>query len=299
MIDANLNTPITNIPKIGPAYAKRLSRLGIRRVADILFHFPHRYEDFSRITAIGEVGINETVTVMGRILDIQNTKTPRKRMNLTEAIIQDGSGAIKAVWFNQPFLTNTLRPKINVVLSGKTTLSNDSLFLSNPSYEIAPAQFTAEDDEEVVSYDLKHTGRVVPIYPETAGISSRWFRYVIKEILPLAKTIPDYLPDDLLKRHGLPTLPDALSSVHFPQNLSEAEAAKKRIAFGELFLIQLVALKEKLNIKKEKAPEKNKAPAKTNPFQKFDAVKTGAGAGVNARNMQPVGGPQQDAAHCD
>ena len=245
----NFNTPITQIKKIGPAYAKRLNRLDIKTVADLLFHFPHRYQDFSKITPIGNVGLDDTVTVVGKILDIQNSKTPRKQMNITEAIIEDSSGAIKAVWFNQPFLMNSLRPELNISLSGKTTFSNDALFLSNPSYELTGANTGNNTDA------LRHTGRVIPVYPETAGVSSRWLRYIIKPLLPLAQKIPEYLPPQILARNNIPPLPNALTSIHFPNTLEEAENARKRIAFGELFLVQLVALKEKMNVKKESAPQ--------------------------------------------
>src|SRR3989338_8350566 len=113
----NLNTPINELQRIGPVYAKRLRRIGIKRVADLLFHFPSRYQDFSQIIPISKVGINETVTVLGKILDVQNSQTFKKRINITEAVIEDASGAIKAVWFNQPFIMKNLRPECSVVLS--------------------------------------------------------------------------------------------------------------------------------------------------------------------------------------
>lgn len=247
----NLDTPVNQIQKIGPIYANRLRGMGIKRVADLLFHFPHRYQDFSEIKPIGDVTIGETVTVMGKILEIKNSRTFKKRMDITEAIIEDTSGMIKAVWFNQPFLLRTLRPEYHVVLSGKTNFANDSLFLSSPSYETISAQFAIQNSQSA----LKHAGRIVPIYPETAGVSSRWFRYIIKPLLTLADGIPDYLPKKILEKHALPTIQIALKDIHFPNTLSHAEAARKRIAFGELFLIQLVALKEKLNIKKQNAPQ--------------------------------------------
>ncbi|MBI1888876.1 MAG: ATP-dependent DNA helicase RecG [Candidatus Spechtbacteria bacterium] len=240
----NLATPIGQISRIGPIYAKRLQRMGIKEVKDLLFHFPHRYQDFSNIRAIRDVGLGEVVTILGKVLDIQNTRTPRKRMNITEAIVEDASGAIKAVWFNQPFLLQNLRPELHVVLSGKTSFANDSLFLSNPSYEVTrPEQ------------ELKHTGRIVPIYPETAGITSRWFRYVVKPLLPLAEKFPEYLPPEILQRQAIPRLSEALKHIHFPPTLEDAKLARKRIAFGELFLIQTVALKEKMKLRNTYAPE--------------------------------------------
>ena len=256
----NLNTPVNQIKKIGPIYAKRLQGMGIKRVANLLFHFPSRYQDFSEIKPIGDVGLGETVTVMGKILGVENSRTFRKKMNITEATIEDASGMIKAVWFNQPFLVRNLRPEYNVVLSGKTSFANDSLILSSPSYEVLgvsgmPAHRSLGGGGGPAATDLKHAGRIVPIYPETAGISSRWFRYIIKPLLALTDEIPDYLPRKILEKYSLPPLPLALKNIHFPNILTEAEAARKRIAFGELFLIQLVALKEKLNIKKQIAPQ--------------------------------------------
>ena len=258
----NLNTPITQVQKIGPIYARRLHIMGIKEVKDLLFHFPSRYQDFSKIKPIGDVGIGETVTVMGKILEVENSTTFRKRMNITEAIVEDASGMIKAVWFNQPFLVQNLRQNYSIVLSGKTNFANDSLFLSNPSYEVItaalPPKVGGQLGENTFSpqiSNLRHTGRIVPVYPETAGVSSRWFRYIIKPLLPLLEKIPDYLPHEILEKQAIPPLPLALKNIHFPNTLLEAEAARKRIAFGELFLIQLVALKEKLNIKKRTAPQ--------------------------------------------
>ena len=240
-----LNTPISQISHVGAVYARRLNRLGIREVKDLLFHFPSRYQDFSKVSPIGKVGIGETVTVVGKIIDIENTRTYKKKMNITEAILEDASGVIKAVWFNQPFLVQNLRPGLNAVLSGKTSFSNDSLFLSNPSYELVSSS----------GGELKHTGRLVPVYPETAGITSRWFRYIIKPLLELAEKIPEYLPEEILKRQSIPTLAKAIKDIHFPKTLAGAEAAKKRIAFGELSLIQTISLKERLKLKSVAAPK--------------------------------------------
>ena len=258
MILMNLNTQVNQIQRVGPTYAKRLARLGIKEVKDLLFHFPHRYQDFSKITPIGDVGLGDTVTVMGKMIDIRNSQSPRKRMNITEAIIEDSSGLIKAVWFNQPFLVRNLRPGLSVVLSGKTTFSNDSLFLSNPSYETVSGLAAREAMQGKQLPDtsaLRHTGRLVPMYPETAGITSRWFRYIIKPLLPLTDKIPEYLPREILTRQKIPTLPVALKDIHFPKTLEAAENARRRISFGELFLVQLVALKERLKIREVPAPQ--------------------------------------------
>jgi len=114
----NLSTPIEEIPRIGPQYQKKLKKLGIKTVQDLLFHFPHRYEDFSNLVPVLEVKAGERVCVQGKILEIGNTKTWKKRMILTQAIVRDNSGSIKVVWFNQPYLINVLKACNLVCLAG-------------------------------------------------------------------------------------------------------------------------------------------------------------------------------------
>ncbi|MBI2462705.1 MAG: ATP-dependent DNA helicase RecG [Candidatus Spechtbacteria bacterium] len=243
-----LDTPIEQLERIGPIYRARLHKLGIKTIGNLLFHIPHRYQDYSQITPIRDATLNDIVTVQGKILSIEASRTWKKHLHLTEAIIQDETSAIKAVWFNQPYLSQNLKEEMYVLLSGKVTLTKDSLCLSSPVYEIL-------GDGEITKNDTLHTGRLVPIYPETAGLSSRWLRYVIHSLLPIADNIPDYLPDEILRRQDIPELARALKTVHFPHSLNDAERAKKRLAFGELFLIQTVALKEKYRLRQEHAPQ--------------------------------------------
>lgn len=247
-MNLNLQTPIEDIHKVGPAYLMRLHKLGIKSVQDLLFHIPSRYEDYSHIKRIADVGINETATIRGKILAIEGERTYKKHMHIIRAIVQDESGAIQAVWFNQPYILNNLKQNMRVVMSGKVALSKDSLVLSSPVYEPL-------GDEDAETDQTIHTGRLVPVYPETAGLTSRWLRYMIKPLLPLVEKIPEWMPEDILKSHELPKLAEALQEVHFPKDAKEAERAKKRLVFGELFLIQTVALKEKYNLKHEKAPD--------------------------------------------
>ena len=131
----NLFTPIEKIPGIGPVFQKKLKKLGIKTVNDLLFHFPHRYEDFSNLLPVSEVKINEICTVQGKILEIKNVRTWKKRMFLTQAILEDETGAIKAVWFSQPYLTRTLKKEDNVFLSGKVVIGDDGEYRTNPVYE--------------------------------------------------------------------------------------------------------------------------------------------------------------------
>jgi len=243
----NLSTPIEKLARVGPAYQKRLKKLGIKTIRDLLFHFPHRYEDFSKITKISKLKLNEVVCLQGKILEIKTTRTWKKRMFLTQAIVEDKTGAIKVVWFNQPYLVKTLKPKQRVCLAGKIVLGESGIYLTNPAYEkLLKSDFNR--------WGLTHTGRIVPVYPETEKLSSRWLRYILKPLLISFKDkIPDPLPEIIRKTHQLLLINEAIWQIHFPDSLKLAKKAKDRFSFEELFLIQLFVLRERQKLSKEKA----------------------------------------------
>ncbi len=228
-----LKTKIEKLPFIGQAYAKKLHKVGIETAGDLLFYFPFRYDDFSEVKKISEVSLGEVVSVRGKILDIQNIRTWKKKMNLTEALIEDDSGAIKAVWFNQPFLIRNLKAGANVSLSGKVVYAQEGLQLSNPSYEL------------LGSGQSLHTARLVPVYHETEGLSSKWLRAHIKPILKLSSEAEEFMPSEILKSQRLYRLPNAISQIHFPDNMEKSQEAKRRLAFDELFLVQLYMMSQK------------------------------------------------------
>lgn len=244
-----LSTPIEEIPRIGPQYQKKLKKLGIKTIRDLFFHFPHRYEDFSKIIPISEVKLGETCCIQGKILEIENKRTWKKRMVLTQSLVRDFSGAIKVVWFNQPYLINVLKKGDFVSLAGKAVLRKDEIYLSSPAYEKISSLAKTYSGE-----GLTHTGRLIPVYPETEGLSSKWLRYIIKLVLTeLGDKIPDPLPEKLRKEHQLPLFQKALWQAHFPDSLILAKKAKKRFAFESLFFIGLYILREKQKLAKEKA----------------------------------------------
>ena len=239
----NLNTPIEDIPRIGPVYQRKLKRLGIKTVQDLFFHFPRRYEDFSNLIPISKVKINEISTIYGKILGIETKRTWKRKMFLTQAVIEDKTGAIKATWFNQPYLEKTLRKGDYVFLSGKVTISKNGVYLSNPIYEKGD-----------LSSDLTHTGRLIPVYPETAGLSSRWIRYILKPLLTnLEDQIDETLPEEIVKEYQLMPIKKALWEVHFPSSVELSQKAQHRFSFEELFYIQLFVLRERNRLNKEKS----------------------------------------------
>lgn len=229
-----LETTADKLPYVGPNYLKRLQRLGIENTKDLIYHFPHRYDDFSKITPIDKIALNEKITLQGKIVEIKTARTFKRRMTLTEAIIEDQTGSLKVVWFNQPYIANYLSKGKIVSLSGKVKASKDDWILSNPAYEVLRS-----------TTKTLHTARLVPVYPETEGLSSRWLRYKIQTVINLVSKIPDFLPPEIKKAQKLFDLPKALKEIHFPQDEKTAKEAKCRLAFDELFLIQLFSLTQK------------------------------------------------------
>lgn len=242
----SFDTPIQNISRISPAYQKRLARLGIITLRDLFYHFPRRYEDFSNIKNISDLKLGETATVQGKIAQIKTVRTWKKRLVITEAHVQDSTGVIKVVWFNQPYLSDTLKTGNHLSISGKINF-NKGLYFSNPSYEKVDKKF------EQKTAQLRHTGRLVPIYPETAGLSSRYLRYIIQLCSEALKGFPDWLPESVKKNQRLIDLKAALKNIHFPLSTALLQKAKQRLAFDEIFLIQLFSLNQKINWSKQKA----------------------------------------------
>ena len=245
----HLYSSISDIPKIGPVFQKKLNKLGIKTVRDLLYHFPHRYEDFSNLVPIKKAKIGETVCVQGKILSIENSRSWKRRMTLTQAILQDESAAIKVMWFAQPYVINALKAgdtacMVGRITTGKATKNSVAeTYLANPVYEKLGA-----------NEGFTHVGRIVPIYPETQGLSSRWLRYIIKPLLfSLQNEITESLPDEILKREKFLPIKRALWQMHFPDSIENTQLARKRFAFEEIFNISLVVLREKFKLKMSQA----------------------------------------------
>lgn len=236
----NLSTPVERIPKIGSFHQKNLKKLGITTVQDLLFHFPHRYEDFSNIIPVSKVKVNEVCTIQGRITEIETSRTWKKKMVVTQALVQDSKGTIKAVWFNQPYLVKSLKKEDELLLSGKVVFKRGEVYLSNPIFEKTRLKKGT------------HTGRIVPVYRETRGISSRWIRSILKPLLfEFQNKIEEYLPREIMEENNLLPIDKALWQIHFPDSEEAIEKAKHRFSFEEIFLIELFVNRERLKMEKE------------------------------------------------
>ncbi|TRZ64739.1 MAG: GxxExxY protein [Spirochaetia bacterium] len=387
-----LNEPLINVHGVGPKFAERLGKFGIKTVRDLLWHFPFRYDDFSSISKIADLKIGQIATISGVISEIKPHYTWKKKMFIIEALVTDDSGSIKAIWFNQRFLLTILKKGKLVNLAGKIIeTAKGGICLSHPTYELITqteadqtrnkadkveksskllhedityeirgaifevkkqlglgqkeviyqkaieeefikrklsyekekqinieyndkkigtyrpdfvvdgkvileikalpyigkfekqqvwhylksanydlallANFGKEgvDIERIIygphesvsspneSVSLKHTGRLVPVYPETKRLTSKAFRYLMKPLLESVEKINDPIPEEILKSSGFPEINKALSKIHFPETLEEAQKAKRRFAFEDLFLLQLANLRQRLKLSKEKA----------------------------------------------
>ncbi|HXS14692.1 MAG TPA: ATP-dependent DNA helicase RecG [Candidatus Saccharimonadales bacterium] len=227
-----LSTSIDDSGKLFANYAKRLENLDIKVLRDFLYHLPHRYDDFSLITPIEKIQAGEVVTIQVTIASIKNNFT-KNHKQIQKAVVTDGTGEIEIIWFNQPFITKTLRSGEHVAFSGRVETDGFKLLMTNPDFEVIPA-----------NGQTIHTGRLVPIYPETHGVSSKWLRRQTYKLLS-TNEFEEFLPPSLVDQLGLMSYRDALYKIHFPDTLAEAEKARERLSFDEVFLLQLAAMKRK------------------------------------------------------
>jgi len=242
----SLQTPLVQLKKVGPKYSERLKKVGLETIQDLFFYLPHRYENLTDLTPLHTIQPEQKVVIQATINNILNNRSPRKKIMITQAIVNDDlQNNLRVIWFNQPFIAKTLKPGHLVNLSGKVKLDNQGLFLSAPSYEII--------DPTIPKPNI-HTGRIIPIYHETTRLSSRYLRYLIQPLLYLTNYIPDWLPPIIKQKNKLLNLGYALRQIHFPDNLKLAQQARERLSFDEMLLIQLYNLKQKNKIKQLTAP---------------------------------------------
>lgn len=263
MID--LNTDILQINRIGAATAKRLQSLGIAKARDLLFYFPSCYDDFSQITAMDELRAGQTANIVGRIELIQNKRSSRRRMNITEALVSDDTESVKVIWFNQAFIAKTLKAGDRVSLSGKVEEDFSGPVFMSPNYE------------KITKEGTIHTQGLVPNYHLTANITQKQLRFLIKSVIYLAEELDDWLPLKIKNELKLLSLAEAVKKIHFPENEENIKEAKKRLSFEELFLIQLQSQLIKNDLKASRAEvivfkeEETKKFVDSLPFRLTDA----------------------------
>jgi ATP-dependent DNA helicase RecG len=221
-----LQTPINELNGIGAAISKRLAILGLNTVKDLLLYFPFRYDDFTKTVKIKDLQAGAVANIVGQIELIQNRRAHHRKMAITEALINDGTESLKIIWFNQSFIAKTLKIGDTVSLSGKVE-DQEILTMISPVYE------------KIGGGKPVHTQGLVPNYHLTEKITQKQIRFLISQVISLSQVLPDPLPAETIKNVGLQSLGQAIKNIHFPKGAAEAEMARRRLAFDELFSRQL------------------------------------------------------------
>ncbi|MBU0731868.1 DNA helicase RecG, partial [Patescibacteria group bacterium] len=217
----NFNKPISELSGVGEKTASKLKRINLETVQDLLLYYPKDWKDLSKISLIKDLQANEEITIKAKIDLINSKRAWRKKMNIAEALVSDESESIKIVWFNQSYVAKTLQPGDEVYFSGKVTQDKYGLHLNNPTYEKANKKETT------------HTARIVPEYSLTKGVTHKQLRFLISQAIKYAGEIPEWLPEDIIKKYQLKDLPWAYENIHFPDSLDNLEEARKRLKFDE------------------------------------------------------------------
>ncbi|MDA0987823.1 MAG: ATP-dependent DNA helicase RecG [Chloroflexi bacterium] len=226
----SLSSPITVLPRVTPAQASKFKRLGVNTIRDLLYLFPRRHNDFGKPCKVSDLELDTEQTIVVNVWEAREVLMGiGGRRKATEAVVGDDTGNIRVVWFNQPYLARQFKPGTQLVLSGKVSIFRNTRVMESPEYE------KVQDGE-----DLIHTGRLVPMYPLTDGLTPRTVRSLVKKTLDTwTSHIHDPLTETIRQRAGLLDLPQAVYQAHYPQDEESQALARRRLAFDELFMIQL------------------------------------------------------------
>jgi len=221
-----LDSSVVVLRGVGPQRAKRLGKLGVRTIRDMLYLLPRRYDDFSQLKPINRLEYGEEVTIIAKVQKAYVQKT-RGGGNIFKAELSDGAGTVEVAWFNQPYLADKIKPGQQIVVSGKVDEYLGQLCFNSPEWER-------------LEKELLHTARIVPVYPLTAGLNARWLRNLMKRTVGYwSKRLPDYLPTPVRQEENLLDLETAIVQAHFPDSQTLLEQARHRLAFDELFVLQI------------------------------------------------------------
>ncbi len=225
----SVSDSVKKLNRIGAGLAGKLERLEIRTIRDLLFHFPSRYENYSEISRIKDLYQEPKThaTIYAVVELISNRRSRKSRIMITEAVLFDGEERVKAVWFNQPFISKQLPQGFEFYFSGKIKNQFSNLSLVNPLFE--PRK---KEGGQI------HTASRVPVYPVTEGISQKQIRFLTKRALAFADEVKEWMPEFFLKQRNYLSLPEALKEIHYPQTGESLSKARGRLAYEEVFEAQ-------------------------------------------------------------
>ena len=276
-----LRDPLTEHIRLTDAHKDALGKLGIKTVRDLLFHFPFRYDVAGEELAVTGLTLGMEASVVGTLEKLETKKSWKRKIPVSEGYLRDSSGRIKLMWFNQPYIAKMYADGTTVKATGKVSGSLGKLYLANPQLEkVSPVDgklFEAPQEhssEKVLGSPVQAAERpgrpdsflqnipeeptastLYAVYPETRGVTSLWFRHAVERFLikEIIEQLDDPIPAEILKRYNLPTLRSALVWIHQPEKLKEAEAARKRFAFEEIFFVQLERAQDRARQMHEKS----------------------------------------------
>jgi len=230
---AGVDSPLTVLYGVGPENAAKFKRLGLNTLRDVLVYFPRRYDDYSRMKTINRLEYGEECTVIGTITESHQRRIRGGQSTLFKVVLSDATGMLEISFFNQPWLAQQLTTGKQVVVSGRVDQYLGRLTL-------------VPDEWEYLDRELLNTGRIVPVYRLTSGVLQRSLRKVTAQVVQYwARKMPDALPAEMVQRAGLLSYGEALAHIHFPDNEAALEAAKHRLAFDELLLLQLGVMRQR------------------------------------------------------
>jgi ATP-dependent DNA helicase RecG len=271
------DTPVQYLPGVGPKTGKKLAKLGVETIGDLVYFFPRKYLDYSDISSIKDAIKQDSViarrndeaiynrkiatpsqkgewlamtksddlldrltgnnlTIKAKIVGINNKKTRRRGFTVTEAVVEDDTGTLKVVWFNQPYLSKMLPPGKEIIFHGKVKFDH------------------FQQDYTMESPDWADKPKIVPVYRETNGITTHYLGRLTSKVKDEISKIEDYLPMEIIEQNNLLPLDQAVRILHEPKNMEELDSARCRMAFNELFLISLRGQVAKEELKKDSAP---------------------------------------------
>jgi len=238
---AALNAPLTVLQGVGPKHSQTLAELGMQTLGDMLYYFPRRYEDYSQLKPIKSLWYGEQITVIGTIQSVHTRPIRGGSSSIIEAILSDGTGALRLSWFNQPWMANRLKEEMQISVSGTVEQYLGRLVMNQP-------------DWEPVDIEHLHTNRIVPIYPLTAKITQKWLRNLMNQVVTYwAPAVVDSLPESTRNDARLMPLGQALLQAHFPDTQDSLKTARERLAFDEIFFLQMGVLRQKRDWKQVEA----------------------------------------------
>ena len=232
----SIDQSVTKLSRVDTKTAEKLERLDVSTIRDLLYLFPRRHNDYSQQCKIANLKRGQSVTVIATVWEASQTRMGKSgKLKATQAVVGDETGNIRVVWFGQPYLARQLNTGAQIALSGKMDVFNGVMVMESPDYEILSS-----------SRPLIHTNRLVPVYPLTGGLTARNLRRIMWNALERWRpAVEEFMPRDILQRVGVMDLPSAVFTAHFPSDEESWERARVRLAFDELFLLQMSVMLRK------------------------------------------------------